>query len=609
MFCTGCGSKLEENALFCRECGKKVEASVKVNNAGEAGGEKAIRRRTGFRTGFYLTALAFSVLLILYFFLWKNFYYNKIQILNPVFLTSHFKYMATAVLVLLSSLLVKFTRVPAVITLIFTAASPYVYFNFEIGNVRLITWDMFVNIWSIAALAAAIFFILTILCKGIAGRIMNVILLSLSVFLTIYSFILGVYRRVAEGYVFTRIASIGDPQRLPYYYPIVFLTYTVISAGMLSMKYAPQKNAPDTDEKKSRRKKYVLSYMAGYVLAGLMSAAVIIYFVGDNTPEKRFARIMEQGDEYYFGKYYLMAFYRYQSAARLDSDDPDVYIAMLKASGKCLNSEEFLNSYNMAVENLSRRDLKNVSEKAWKILGDMEDDYMESGQSADFWSLVNDFKQKVIAADVEINMSWSRPWGYTSGDTPTVAAAEPAVPVEGDPVTPHILPSVVEAEPVHDSTSAAAADDTNLINSYFRVDPVSRFFSMDTSLFGMSFSEMSELLGGLETPEYWEYWGADLYVTFLSDGINEYALFFQDNAFVCCYYDIPEDGFKPDDITTSAVNYLGKECDSITNPYGDGVTYFYNWIMPGYYYEQYTESYFNETHFRQRYGIIQIYYM
>ena len=610
MFCTGCGSKLEEEALFCRECGKKVEAAVKVNTVEMAGGKKIIRQRPVFRTGFYLTALAISVLLILYFFLWKSFYFKQTQLFNHSFMTAHFKYMMTAVLMLLSCVLVKVTRVPAVITLILISASQYVYFSFEIGKARIITWDMFINIWSIAILAAAIFFILTIICKGITGRIMNVILLSLSVFLTIYSFVLGVYRRSAEGYIFTRIASIGDPQRLPYYYPIVFLAYTVISIGMLSMKYAPQKDAPDTDEKRSRRKKYILSYMSGYVLAVLMSAAVIILFVGDNTPEKRFARLMEQGDEYYYGKYYLMAFYRYQYAARLDSDDPDVYIAMLKASGKCLNPEEFLNSYNMAVENLLKKDLKNVSEKAWKILGDLEDDFLEAGQTADYWTLVNDFQQKAIAADVDIPMSWTRPWGYAYGDTSAAATAPPtAAPVEGDPVTAHLFPSESEAEPVHDSTAEVPADDANLINNYFRVDPVTRFFSMDTSLFGMSFSEMSALLGGLEPPEYWEHWGDNLYVTFLSDGINEYALFFQNNVFVCCYYDIPEDGLKPDDISTMAVNYFGKECDSITNPYGDGVTYFYNWIMPGYYYEQYTESYFNETHFRQRYGIIQIYYM
>ena len=37
MFCTGCGAKLEEDALFCRECGKKIEVVAKVNAAAAGG--------------------------------------------------------------------------------------------------------------------------------------------------------------------------------------------------------------------------------------------------------------------------------------------------------------------------------------------------------------------------------------------------------------------------------------------------------------------------------------------------------------------------------------------------------------------------------------------
>jgi tetratricopeptide (TPR) repeat protein len=273
---------------------------------------------------------------------------------------------------------------------------------------------MFVNIWSIAVFSAAVFFILTLICKGIAGRIMNVILLSLSVFLTIYSLVLGVCRPEAGGYVFTKIASIGDPTLLPYFYPIVFFTYTVISIGMLSMKYAPQKNAADTGENSSRRKKYVLSYVSGYTVAALMSVAVIILFVGENTIEKRTARIMEKGDGYYYEDQYVAALSIYQAAFRLNPDDPDVYIAMLKASGKCLNPDEILSSYEMAVENLGRKDLKNITEKAWKLIGDLEDDFRDAGRDEDYRTLVNNFRYKVDATDIEIDLSRNRPRGYTT---------------------------------------------------------------------------------------------------------------------------------------------------------------------------------------------------
>ena len=243
---------------------------------------------------------------------------------------------------------------------------------------------------------------------------MNVLLLSLSVFLTIYSLVLGVCRSEAGGYAFTRIASLGDPKRLPYCYPIVFLIYTVISIGMLSMKYAPQKGTADTGKTGSRRKKYVLSYVSGYTVAALMSAAVIILFVGENTIEKRTARTMEKGDGYYYEEQYVAALSIYQAAFRLNPNDPDVYIAMLKASGKDLNIDEFLTSYDMAVDNLGRKDIKNITEKAWKLLEDLEDDFRDAGRDEDYRTLVNNFRYKVDATDIEIDLSRNRPRGYTT---------------------------------------------------------------------------------------------------------------------------------------------------------------------------------------------------
>lgn len=417
MFCTRCGAELGEDAVFCSECGKKIEVVAKAVTEVEAAhihtekpvGGKTARRKDRFGTGFYLTALGLSVLLLLYFYLWKHFNFNLFSVFSDVFLQHHFKHVLAAGLVVLSCILLKASRIPAIITLISISASQYIYIEIESDRVRLITQDIFLNIWSIAVFSAAIFFILTLICKGIAGRIMNVILLSLSVFLTIYSLVLGVCRPEAGGYVFTKIASIGDPTRLPYFYPIVFFTYTVISIGMLSMKYAPQKGAADTGKTGSRRKKYVLSYVSGYTVAALMSAAVIILFVGENTIEKRTARTMEKGDGYYYEEQYVAALSIYQAAFRLNPDDPDVYIAMLKASGKCLNPDEILSSYEMAVENLGRKDLKNITEKAWKLIGDLEDDFRDAGRDEDYRTLVNNFRYKVDATDIEIDLSRNRP--------------------------------------------------------------------------------------------------------------------------------------------------------------------------------------------------------
>ena len=613
MYCTGCGTKLEEDALFCRECGKKVEAAGKAiinaqskDEGGRTGtgtavstitmDKKAIRRKNRFGTGAYLVSLLVSILLPLYIFLWKNRFFRSIPINTTEFYRYNAVYIAIAALLVLSCIFLKVSRIPALITLLPLALSQYTYIDIYNGRYTKPLQDPFTLSRLFGTLAAFLFFMLTMKCKGIIRSITCVLTMTLFGFLTFLSFMLGLHEYISGGYVFVGFRVQGLSVYPPFYYFITFLTYTVISMGMLTLGAASKKGAVNPDEKSPIRRKKTLSYAFASALTVLMSVATIILFSRYNLPENRFTRIVALGDEQAAEKYYLLAVNSYRIAARLNPDDPDVYISMLKASGKCLNPNEFLTSYDMAVDNLGRKDLKNITEKAWKFLEGMEDDFRDAGQTEDYWLLVNNFRNKVVASDVDVNLPWTGPVGYTTASAPVPAAT-----------TADGLPAI--AEPIQDSMAAVPEDDANIIDDYFRVDPVTGFFTMDTGLFGMSYNEISALLGGLDPLEYWPHWGDNLYVTFLSDDVNTYALLFQDNAFVCCYYDIPEDGWIPDNISTAAVNYFGKECDSITNPYGDSFTYFYNWILPGYYYEQYNESYFDETHFRQRYSTIQFYPM
>ena len=613
MYCTGCGTKLEEDALFCYECGKKVEVArdavinTQLNDERGITGvseavskittdKKSLRRKNRFGTGFYLVALLVSILLPLYIFLFKNRFFQSIPINTTEFYRYNAVYIAIAALLVLSCIFLKVSRIPALITLLPLALSQYTYIDIYNGRYTKPLQDPFTLSRLFGTLAAFLFFLLTIKCKGIIRNITCVLTMTLFGFLTFLSFMLGLHEYISGGYVFVGFRVQGFSVYPPFYYFITFLTYTVISMGMLTLGTASKKDAVNPDEKSPIRRKKTLSYAFASALTVLMSVATVILFSRYNLPENRFTRIVALGDEQAAEKCYLLAVNSYRIAARLNPDDPDVYISMLKASGKCLNPNEFLTSYDMAVDNLGRKDLKNITEKAWKFLEGMEDDFRDAGQTEDYWSLVNNFRNKVVAADVDVNLPWTGPVGYTTAAAPVHAAT-----------TADGLPTI--AEPIQDSMAAVPEDDANIIDDYFRVDPITGFFTMDTGLFGKTFTEMSGLLGGLEPLEYWPHWGDNLYVTFLSDDVNTYALLFQNNAFVCCYYDIPEDGRIPDNISTAAVGYFGKECDSITNPYGDSFTYFYNWILPGYYYEQYNESYFDETHFRQRYSTIQFYPM
>ena len=613
MYCTGCGTKLEEDALFCYECGKKVEVArdavinTQLNDERGITGvseavskittdKKSLKRKNRFGTGAYLVALLVSILLPLYIFLFKNRFFQSIPINTTEFYRYNAVYIAIAALLVLSCIFLKVSRIPALITLLPLALSQYTYIDIYNGRYTKPLQDPFTLSRLFGTLAAFLFFLLTIKCKGIIRNITCVLTMTLFGFLTFLSFMLGLHEFRSGGYVFVGFRVQGLSVYPPFYYFITFLTYTVISMRMLTLETKKKKDAVNPDEKSPIRRKKTLSYAFASALTVLMSVATVILFSRYNLPENRFTRIVALGDEQAAEKCYLLAVNSYRIAARLNPDDPDVYISMLKASGKCLNPNEFLTSYDMAVDNLGRKDLKNITEKAWKFLEGMEDDFRDAGQTEDYWSLVNNFRNKVVASDVDVNLPWTGPVGYTTAAAPVPAATA----ADG-------LPTI--AEPIQDSIVAVPEDDANIIDDYFRVDPITGFFTMDTGLFGKTFTEMSGLLGGLDPLEYWPHWGNNLYVTFLSDDVNTYALLFQNNAFVCCYYDIPEDGWIPDNISTAAVGYFGKECDSITNPYGDGFTYFYNWILPGYYYEQYNESYFGETHFRQRYSTIQFYPM
>ena len=165
MFCTRCGTELEEDAVFCSECGKKIEVVAKAVTEVEAAhihtekpvGGKTARRKDRFGTGFYLAALGLSVLLLLYFLLWKRFNFNLYTVFSNAFLSYHFKSLLAVSLIILSCILLKASRIPAIITLILISASQYIYIEAGSNRVCLIPQDMFVNIWSIAVFSAAIF--------------------------------------------------------------------------------------------------------------------------------------------------------------------------------------------------------------------------------------------------------------------------------------------------------------------------------------------------------------------------------------------------------------------------------------------------------------------
>lgn len=129
-------------------------------------------------------------------------------------------------------------------------------------------------------------------------------------------------------------------------------------------------------------------------------------------------------------------------------------------------------------------------------------------------------------------------------------------------------------------------------------------FTMDEKLFGLTYEGLKQriCMADLKKPEYWSYWGNNLYVSFIGD---EITLLFQDDRLVMTFYDFPEAGNVPPGLLDSAATLWGRRYDSAG--YQDDNKYHYVWKNLGKYnfkytYEQYKEVYLTgESHYRQRY--------
>ncbi len=132
----------------------------------------------------------------------------------------------------------------------------------------------------------------------------------------------------------------------------------------------------------------------------------------------------------------------------------------------------------------------------------------------------------------------------------------------------------------------------------FTVDPDTGFFSMDTTLFGLTFNEFKQkvLLDDGVKPEDWTWWGHDLKVVYVVGSTETYACFFQNDRLVTIYRD-------------SATGDKGKMYDEAVTRFGEPAevsTYWnglpaYEWNMQDFRYQQHVESYDNEDHYRQQY--------
>ena len=110
-------------------------------------------------------------------------------------------------------------------------------------------------------------------------------------FLTFLSFMLSLHEYLSGGYVFVGFRVQGLSVYPPFYYFITFLTYTVISMGMLTLGTASKKDAVNPDEKSQIRRKKTLSYAFASALTVLMSVATVILFSRYNLPENRFTPV------------------------------------------------------------------------------------------------------------------------------------------------------------------------------------------------------------------------------------------------------------------------------------------------------------------------------
>lgn len=153
---------------------------------------------------------------------------------------------------------------------------------------------------------------------------------------------------------------------------------------------------------------------------------------------------------------------------------------------------------------------------------------------------------------------------------------------------------IVDKDPVQ---TVSKPDKTKAADP-FTVDPDTKFFSMDTTLFGLTFSEFKQrvLLDDGVKPEDWTWWGHDLKVVYVVGSTETYACFFQNDRLVTVYRDSAtgDKGKMYDD----AVAHFGEPTEVST--YWNGLPA-YEWNMQDFRYQQHVESYDNEDHYRQQY--------
>ncbi len=137
------------------------------------------------------------------------------------------------------------------------------------------------------------------------------------------------------------------------------------------------------------------------------------------------------------------------------------------------------------------------------------------------------------------------------------------------------------------------------ISDYLTVDSDTGFFKMDTGLFGLSFEDFKKKIGAddLGKPEAWEWWGDNLEVTYVGDGKETFACFFQKNKLVTVYRDAETE--SKGKMYDSAVSIYGKPTGEST--YWSGSPE-YEWKLTDCYYRQHVELYGDsDGHYRQQY--------
>jgi predicted small lipoprotein YifL len=135
---------------------------------------------------------------------------------------------------------------------------------------------------------------------------------------------------------------------------------------------------------------------------------------------------------------------------------------------------------------------------------------------------------------------------------------------------------------------------------YFTIDPYTELFTMDTSLFGSSYSDFCKKLGrdDLAAPEDWPWWGKNLKVVYVDVDGDTVACFFQNNRFVIAYRDAAAD-ISENNMYPAAVDEFGEPDNEYMHWSG---YYAYEWYKSDCTYDQHVELYSdNEAHYRQQY--------